>query len=67
VTFWLFWDNGYAALGTSDGDGVLTGRELHGLAVWVDDNGDGVGQPNEVKALADLGVVAVSCQAVDRD
>ena len=38
VTFWLFWENGYHALASLDdnGDGVLTGDELKGLAIWHD-------------------------------
>ena len=64
VTFWLFWDNGYQALAALDdnGDGILSGEELNHLAVWVDRNGDGVVQPGEVKTLAELDIVALSCR-----
>jgi hypothetical protein len=64
VTFWMFWDNGYEALKALDdnGDGVLTGKELAGLAVWVDANGNGICEPGEVKTLAELGIVALSCR-----
>ncbi|HYV35592.1 MAG TPA: tetratricopeptide repeat protein [Gemmataceae bacterium] len=64
VTFWMFWDNGYDALRALDanGDGVLKGAELEGIAVWVDANGDGVCQPGEVKSLAELGIVSISCR-----
>jgi hypothetical protein len=64
VTFWMFWDNGYEALKAldSNGDGVLSGKELEGLAVWIDANGDGICQPGEVKTLAELGIVAISCR-----
>jgi hypothetical protein len=46
VTFWLFWVTGYDALQAldDDGDGVLQGAELAGLAVWRDANIDGVSQ-----------------------
>jgi hypothetical protein len=64
VTFWMFWDNGYEALRALDnnGDGVLTGKELDGLAVWIDANGNGICEPGEVKTLAELGIVALSCR-----
>jgi hypothetical protein len=64
VTFWMFWDNGYEALRALDdnGDGVLSGKELEGLAVWIDANGNGICEPGEVKTLAELGIVAVSCR-----
>lgn len=64
VTFWLFWDTGYNALASldDDGDGVLTGDELRGLAIWNDANGDGVCDPGEVRPLSDFGIVAVSCR-----
>ncbi len=64
VSFWLFWDNGYDALASpdDDGDGVLTGKELKGLAIWQDANGDGIADPGEVRPLADWGVTAVSCR-----
>src|SRR5438445_365240 len=40
VTFWCFWDDGYQALAALDdnGDGLLTGKELNGLAIWHDKN-----------------------------
>jgi len=69
VTFWMFWDNGYEALKALDdnADGVLTGRELAGLAVWIDANGNGICEPGEVKTLAELGIVSLSCRyAIDR-
>jgi hypothetical protein len=64
VTFWLFWATGYDALASLDdnGDGVLAGKELNGLAVWHDANGNGVCDPGEVKPLSEYGIVAVSCR-----
>lgn len=62
VTYWLFWENGYHALGALDdnGDGLLTGEELRGLAIWHDVNGNGVSDAGEVKPLAAYGIVALS-------
>jgi len=64
VTFWLFWETGYDALSALDdnGDGVLTGDELKGLAIWDDANGDGICDPGEVKPLSDYGIVSLSCR-----
>jgi tetratricopeptide (TPR) repeat protein len=64
VTFWLFWETGYDALAALDdnGDGVLSGRELDGLALWHDANGNGVCDPGEVKPLSEYGIVALSCK-----
>ncbi len=64
VTFWCFWDNGYEALRSLDdnGDGILTGEELAGLALWHDKNGDGVCDPGEVQPLSYFGIVGISCQ-----
>jgi hypothetical protein len=64
VTFWLFWENGYQALAAldEDGDGWLTGRELQGLAIWQDLNGNGVCDPGEVRSLAEWGIVGLSCR-----
>jgi hypothetical protein len=64
VTFWLFWETGYDALASLDdnGDGMLRGDELKGLAIWHDANGDGVCDASEVKPLSRYGIVAVSCR-----
>jgi tetratricopeptide (TPR) repeat protein len=64
VTFWLFWETGYDALASLDdnADGVLTGDELKGLAIWHDANGNGICDPGEVKPLSEYGIVAVSCR-----
>jgi hypothetical protein len=62
VTFWMFWDNGYQALGALDDnhDGILSGKELIGLGIWHDRNGNGICDPGEVQPLSALGVVALS-------
>ncbi len=64
VTFWLFWETGYDALASLDdnGDGVLAGAELKGLAIWHDANGNGICDPGEVKSLREYGIVALSCR-----
>ena len=66
VTFWLFWDNGYEALRSldDDGDGRLLGRELAGLAIWRDVNGNGISEPGEVTPLAAWNIVELSCEAI---
>jgi tetratricopeptide (TPR) repeat protein len=63
-THLLIWENGYQALSALDDnfDGELTGRELTGLAIWHDSNGDGVSNKSEVKSLSEHGIVALSCQ-----
>ena len=63
VTFWIFWRNGYDALSAldDDGDGVLSGNELRGLAFWQDKNGNGVSDPGEVQPLGEFAVAAIEC------
>ncbi|WP_273794067.1 hypothetical protein, partial [Brucella intermedia] len=53
---------GYAPLAALDDnhDGTLTGKELDGLALWHDANGNGVADPGEVKPLSAYGIIAVS-------
>jgi len=65
VTFWIFWPNGYEALSALDdnGDGMLSGAELRGLAIWNDRNCDGVSDPGEVKPIEELGIEAISCHS----
>jgi hypothetical protein len=63
VTFWVFWANGYEALGALDDnhDGWLRGDELKGLAVWCDANGNGRSEPGEVFPVERLGIRAIAC------
>ena len=65
VTFWIFWPDGYAALGALDdnGDGQLSGPELAGLALWQDSNGNGFCEPGEVRSLDEFGIVAIACRS----
>jgi hypothetical protein len=66
VSFWLFWENGYEALRALDdnGDGVLRGSELTGLAIWCDANGNGQVDPGEIRPLSYWGITEVSCRCV---
>ena len=61
-TFGIPWENGYRALASLDdnGDGVLTGEELRGLAVWFDTDGDARSKSSEVIPVEDLGIVSVA-------
>jgi len=54
--------NGFEKLRVRDtnGDGVLTGAELNGLLVWVDENGNGKAERSELRTLASLGVTSLS-------
>lgn len=65
VTFWIFWPNGYEVLSALDdnGDGVLSGAELRGLAIWNDRNCDGVSEPGEVVPVEEFGIEAISCRS----
>lgn len=62
VTFWMFWKNGYAPLAAldDDRDGILSDKELVGLALWHDVNGNGVADPGEVKPVSVYDIVAIS-------
>ena len=53
VTWWIFWNDGYEPLSLLDDnhDGWLKGSELEGIAVWRDENQDGVSQLHEVRPL----------------
>ncbi|MCO5052637.1 MAG: hypothetical protein M9920_10065 [Verrucomicrobiae bacterium] len=61
VTFWIFWQDGYAALAALDDnhDGMLTGPELEHLALWQDGNNNGVSDPGEVLPLAHYGITGI--------
>jgi tetratricopeptide (TPR) repeat protein len=65
VTFWIFWRDGYEALSSldDDGDGVLQGTELRGLALWQDRNGNGISESGEVQPVARFGIEAIKCYA----
>jgi len=63
VSFWIFWPDGYHALSSLDdnGDRELSDRELRGLAIWCDQNSDGVSDPGEVIPVEALGIKSISC------
>src|SRR5438552_9313035 len=65
VAFWIFWPDGYTALSSLDdnGDDVLSGPELRGLAVWNDRNSDGISDSGEVIPVEDLGIASISCRS----
>jgi hypothetical protein len=68
ATWSMFWPDGYAPLTAldDDGDGWLAGRELAGLAVWCDRNGNGVSDAGEVASLARLGIARVAVRPSGR-
>jgi hypothetical protein len=69
-TWGVFWTDGFEALRALDDnrDGELTGRELDGLSLWRDANGDGVSDAGKVRKLAAHGIVALAARgAVKRD
>lgn len=53
--------NGYEKLAMLDanGDNQLTGAELEGLSVWID-NGDAVVQDGELRSVQDLGINSIA-------
>jgi len=65
VTFWIFWQDGYAALASldDDGDGALRGLELSNLALWQDRDGNGFSDSGEVLPLQAAGIIAISCRS----
>ncbi|BCU77731.1 hypothetical protein [Luteolibacter sp. LG18] len=61
-TWGIFWENGFRALAMLDDnhDGVLSGKELEGLAAWTDADGDGVSSLAEVVPLSKLRVRSIA-------
>ena len=68
-TFGERWQNGYKALAKLDAnnDQMLTKDELKDLALWFDENQDGISNPGEVKSLAamEVSVIYTSPSSVD--
>jgi hypothetical protein len=69
VTFWLFWRNGYHALASldDDGDGVIAGGELNGIALWRDQNSDGRCVAAEILTLDEVGISGFGTEYVSED
>jgi hypothetical protein len=63
------WENGYEALATldADRDGAVSGAELEDLALWSDNNRDGISQPGEVKRLDEVGITRLFYDVDNRD
>lgn len=61
-TWSVFWNDGFEALRALDDnrDGDLTGAELGGLALWRDENSNGVSDRGEVLPANVHGIVALS-------
>lgn len=53
ATWWMLWANAYEALNALDDnhDGWLNGKELKGLALWYDRNGNGKSDAGEVISI----------------
>jgi hypothetical protein len=62
VSYWMFWDHGYQALGALDdnADGRIAGRELEGLAIWRDRDVNGRSDRGEVLPVAAWRIVSLS-------
>ncbi|HMO19070.1 MAG TPA: hypothetical protein PKA63_13510 [Oligoflexia bacterium] len=63
------WKHGFEALASLDvnGDNKISGEELAPLALWFDENQDGISQPGEVKRLDDVGVVSLYYEVSFKD
>ena len=53
------------ALRDMDGNNLVEGTELKGLAVWVDSNSNGHLDDGELKQLKDYGIVSLSTEHID--
>jgi hypothetical protein len=61
ATFWIFWRDGYEALASldDDGNGELSGPELHGVALWHDRNSNGISEAGEVTPVEAKGIKTI--------
>lgn len=67
-TWAVFWSDGFEALRALDDnrDGVLTGAELGGLALWRDANMNGISDPGEVLPIEAHGVVSLAVHGASK-
>jgi hypothetical protein len=65
VTWWIFWRDGYRMLDAldDDRDGLLTGAELAGLALWTDADADARTDSGELTTLDAAGIDALATRA----
>jgi hypothetical protein len=57
--------DGYQKLGLEfdkDQNGMVEGKELEGLMVWVDKNHNGKTEPEELRSIQELGITSISTQ-----
>ena len=68
-TFRIFRETGYDALAALDDDanGVLEGKELHGIRAWFDSNSDATSTTSEVRDLSALGIVGIRVKSDGHD
>lgn len=66
ATFGLYPHDGFLALSLldDDHDGIVAGRELEGVRLWFDRDGDGRSSADEIVELATMDVVGLRCTAV---
>lgn len=69
VTWWLFWKDGYEPLAALDNNrnGWLEDKELQGIAVWFDRNGNGISDKGEVVSLSALSIKRIAAHAAKVD
>lgn len=62
-TFWMMFDNGFDALASLDDnlDGWVMGRELLGISVWHDRNGNAASDLGEVLPMQNYSITGLRC------
>jgi hypothetical protein len=63
-TFQVIWRDGFRALSVLDDnmDGMISGAELDGLAIWQDLNSNGISEPAEVRPVQTAGITTLVCE-----
>ena len=51
-----------AELRDANHDGVISGKELKGLMVWINKANDGICKPSELFSVAELGITSIDCR-----